>query len=256
MNREENSGKKISLQNVLLVLLPPLILLFLWEYCGRQGMINQSILPTPSRVIETFGTQIQNGNLGKNILASGGRVMKGFLIGVFLGLLFGILMGLFPKFDKSVSAILGILRPVPIIALIPFFILWLGIGEESKVAVIILGSFWPVLLNTVHGIKSTDKKLLEVSRNLKKNYFQTLYHIILPSALPFIISGVRLALGNALMCVVTAEMIAASSGVGYMVMFARELSQADVMLVGVITIGLFGLFFDRVFLKIENKLLQ
>lgn len=240
----------------ILTVFPPVLILLLWEFLGRRGVINQAILPYPTRILNAFISQAESGKISANILASLARIVKGFLLGILSGILLGIVMGLFGPIDKALSGILAILRPIPIIALIPFFILWLGIGEESKVAVIFLGSLWPVLLNTIHGIKSTDRKLLEVSEILRKNYFDTVIRVIIPSALPVIINGIRLAAGSALMGVVTAEMIAASKGLGYMIMFARELSQADVMLVGVIIIGLLGLLMDKLFTYIGNKVLR
>ena len=250
------NNKKTKIGKILLTIIPIAAVLVAWEYASNAGLINRAILPAPTRVLATFRTQLESGIIEKHVIASGTRVITGFIFGSLAGIVIGILMGLIPTVDTALSGILGILRPIPIIALIPFFILWLGIGEESKIAVIVLGSFWPVLINTAIGIKSTDKKLLELAKVLNKNYAQILINIVLPSALTFIISGIRLAAGNALVCVVTAEMIAASSGVGYMIMFARELSQADVMLVGVIIIGVIGFLIDRVFLSIESKLLK
>lgn len=251
--REEESNQ---LKNFFLIILPPVIILILWQILSNHGVINKAILPPPTKVVNTLIAQFQNGQLPENVVASAGRIIRGFFIGTFCGLVIGILMGLFPKFDKAMTAIVGVFRPIPMIALIPFFILWLGIAEESKIAVITLGTFWPVLINTSQGMKSADEKLLELSRSLRKSYFEVLFQIILPSALPFIGSGVRLAAGQALVCVVTSEMIAASSGVGYMIMFARELSKADLMLVGVFTIGVFGFIIDFIFLKIQKKLMN
>lgn len=251
----KNKKMKLSTE-VLLAIIPPILILVLWEVLGKKGVINASILPYPSKIYRAFILQTSSGKLQANFFASIGRIVKGFIIGSFLGMLLGLIMGLVPIFDKILSVLFAILRPMPIIALIPFFILWLGIGEESKVAIIILCSFWPVLLNTTLGIKSVDVKLLEVAQIQQKGYIDTVFKIIIPSALPVMINGIRLAAGGSLMGVVTAEMIAASRGLGYMIMFARELSQADVMLVGVITIGLLGLILDKVFVTIVNRLMN
>jgi sulfonate transport system permease protein len=142
------------------------------------------------------------------------------------------------------------------IAWIPILILLLGIDEGSKIALIAIGSFWPVLLNTSRGIKNTDKKLIEVGVMLEKSRFQMLVKVILPSAFPFIFTGIRLGVGNAWSCVVTAEVIAAATGIGYVIMYARELMQPDVLLVGVFTIGVVGLMLDAVLLRVEKKVLR
>lgn len=139
---------------------------------------------------------------------------------------------------------------------VPVLILWLGIGETSKVIVITIGTFWPVLLNTVHGIKNVDKRYLEVGSVLEKKRKIVLAKIILPSALPSIFTGLRIGLGNAWMSVVGAELIAAASGIGYLISYARELSQPDVMLVGVFSIGIIGLLIDMLLKKVEKWALR
>jgi sulfonate transport system permease protein len=141
------------------------------------------------------------------------------------------------------------------IALVPLFILFFGIKETSKIAVITVGAFWPAFLNTQHGIQSVDWKLLNVAYVLKKNRWETLVKIIFPSALPSIFVGAKLGASSAWVCVVAAEMIAASSGIGYMVMFARETSQTTVMYMGILVIGLFGLLIDVCLTRLQKRLL-
>ena len=241
--------------SILLAALLPLLLLISWQVLSEGGHINQSILPSPSKIIAAFDKLIKKGTYSKHILASLDRVVKGFLIGSAFGLFIGTITALIPVLDNLLSAIIGIFRPIPPIAAIPFFILALGIGESSKVAIIVIGSFWPAMLNTYQGIKSTDRKLLELARAFEKDQFSVLVKIIIPSAIPSIFTGLRLGIGSAWTCVVAAEMIAASAGIGYLISYGRELAQPDVLLVGIVTIGIVGIVLDILMRWLEKKLI-
>jgi sulfonate transport system permease protein len=199
---------------------------------------------------------LKSGELLKNIGVSLLRVLEGFAIGAGLGLIAGFIMGLSPSMERVLSLITGLLRPIPTIAWIPALILWMGIGESSKITVIAVGSFWPVLLSAIQGVRSTDSKYLEVSRILEKDRVTLLIKVIIPSALPSIFTGLRIGMGIAWASVVGAELIAASSGIGFMIMYAREVSQPDVMLVGVAAIGLTGLLIDFLLLQLQRRLLK
>jgi sulfonate transport system permease protein len=234
----------------------PLIILLFWEYAGRNGLVSPAILPAPSKIQQAYSKMLSSGALVRNIQVSFGRVITGYAIGTAAGLSLGIVIGLFRYIERSTFLIVSLLRPIPMIALVPLFILFFGIGETSKIAVIALGSFWPIFMNTQHGIKSVDIKLLEVAHALRKSQLETLLKIIFPSSLPAIFVGARLGASIAWMCVVAAEMIAASSGVGYMLMFARETSQTPVMYLGILVIGLFGLLIDIGLTKLQKLLLK
>lgn len=246
--------KRVSI--TALALLLPIALIFIWQYGCENKLINQSILPSPLTLYDTFIYMIETGKLQGHIMVSVERVVKGFVIGTIVGLGFGIIIGLSKKIEHLLSVIIGVFRPIPLIAWVPMLILWMGIGEGSKITLIAVGSFWPVLLNTIRGIQNTDKKLLEVGKVLEKSKVQVLIKIIIPSSVPFIFTGIRLGMGAAWSCVVAAEMIAAATGIGYLIMFARELSQPDVMLVGVFTIGFIGLAIDQVLLLLERRILK
>lgn len=234
----------------------PAVLIVLWEILSKKGIINQSIMPAPTRIIRTLKVMLSDGELTTHLGVSAFRVVQGFGIGAVLGIIIGTLMGLSQRIDGALKTMVGILRPIPIIAWVPLLILWMGIDEASKVTVIAIGSFWPILLNTIHGIKSVDEKYLEVAKILEKSKVETLIKIVFPAALPSIFTGIRLGIGTAWMSVVGAEMIAAATGIGYLIMYARELSQPDVMLVGVFSIGIIGLLIDFLVMQIQNKLLR
>jgi sulfonate transport system permease protein len=137
--------------------------------------------------------------------------------------------------------------------MIPLFIMWLGIGEESKIALVTVGAFWPVLLNTIAGVQSTDLKLVEVAEMFGKKRFVVLKDIIVPSAMPLLFTGLRLSISTAWSCVVAAEMIAADKGVGYLIMYARQMSKPAELFVGIISIGVIGLGIDILFRTLQNK---
>jgi sulfonate transport system permease protein len=233
----------------------PLLLLIVWQIVSDKHLLNASVFPSPKRIAAALVQMIGKGTYHQHIIASVLRVLRGFLLGSFTGLLVGTLAALSPWLNQALAAFIGIFRPIPAIAYIPLLILWLGIGEESKVAVIFVGALWPVLLNTIHGIKSTDPKLMELGEVLEKSYWQKLTKIVLPSALPSIFTGLRLGISSAWTCVVTAEMIAASKGVGFLISFGRELAQPAVMFIGIGSIGIIGLLIDAGVLRLQRKVI-
>ena len=243
------------ISNILLAVAIPVLAIVLWFLASAHKWINPSILPSPEKVWASLLKLIDNGSLKKSILSSLGRVVRGYFIGLSVGLLVGILASLSDVVYKLIQAPVGIIRPIPAIALIPFFILWMGIGEKSKIAIIAFGTFWPVLLNTIAGMRSTDPKLMEVGRMLEKNYFEILFRIVIPSALPSIFTGIRLGMSSAWTCVVAAEMIAASSGIGFLITSSREMSQPASLFVGIAVIGIFGLIIDLGFTKLGDRLI-
>lgn len=246
---------KEKIEKKIIFLGVPIALLIIWQILGDMGVINGIIMPTPGRIFQTFAELIENGELADNLGASIIRVLSGFIFGTLAGLIFGVLTGLYPKINQAVAAIFGILRPIPMIGLVPLMILWFGIGEKSKIIVIAVGTFWSVLINTQEGIANTSSKLLEVAQLLEKDKFTVLFKIIFPAATPSIFTGVRLGVGNAWKSVVAAEMLAATKGVGHMIEYARELAQPEKMFVGLLSIGFIGLVIDVVIMKLQKRLI-
>lgn len=250
LNGKVSADWPVKVGSVLL----PLGILVLWQATLDLGGLEQTVLPSPTAIFDGFVGLVENGMIWGYILDSCRRVGIGFLIGAVLGLLLGILLGLDRRVHALTRVILGVLQPIPPIALIPVFILWLGIGEASKIAIIVTGAFWSVLLNTEQGVRSTAPELLELSRVLQKGRWEVLSRVILPGAIPAIVTGMRLGLSRAWSCVVAAEMIAASSGLGYLIEYARTLSQPPLVFLGVGLIGLIGLVIDVVMYGVERKL--
>jgi sulfonate transport system permease protein len=250
--------KKFSvwLKANILALVTPIVLLIIWELASQLGWVRVTFLPPPSSIFVTLLGLMETGELFSNLGISILRVAEGFVIGATLGVLIGLQMALLKKFRIAVSLIFGVLRPIPVFAWIPLLILWMGIDEGSKITVIAIGSFWTVLVSVVQGIKNVDKKYLEVATILEKDRKTLLLQVMLPAALPAIFTGVRVGIDVAWRSVVAAELIAASSGIGYMIMYARELSQIDVVLVGVLSIGLTGIIIEQLLKLLEKRLLR
>lgn len=232
----------------------PILLLVLWEAAAINGWIKVSIASSPSRIASALWNWIQKGILFVNVGISLRRALLGFVYGSLTGIIVGVLLGLFSKIDIAVRVLIGILRPIPLIAWIPVLILMVGIGENTKIIAIAIGTFWPLFLNTYNGIHNVDPKYMEIANALKKNNWEKIYTVVLPAAIPYIFTGLKLASGNALMGVIMAEMFAASSGIGYMVNYARELCQPEKMFGGIAVIALLGWLLNLIVENVETKI--
>jgi len=230
-------------------------ILVVWQMASNLGYIKPLILPPPSQVAITFWDLLKSGSMARNVGISVLRVLEGFGIAAVLGLGLGIAIGLSRTLDRLTDLIIQVVKPIPPIAWIPLAILWFGIGEESKVYIIFLGAFFPIIINTIDGIRQTDHKLVEVARILEVPRWKFVRQVVIPGTLPAIMTGLRVGLMVAWMCVVAAELIAASSGIGYLIMDARQLSQSDVVLVGMITIGVIGKVMDSLIKRLEQRLI-
>ncbi|MCR4642815.1 MAG: ABC transporter permease [Lachnospiraceae bacterium] len=248
--------RKIPVTEIIVSILAPVLLLVIWQISAQKGWVNKALLPAVTKIFDTAVGISETGKLPGHLLASLSRVVKGFLAGASLGIAIGTLMGFSKWVNHFLSSLVSLLRPIPMIAWIPIFILWMGIGELTKISVITLGTFWPVLLNTIQGICSVDNKLLEVAKVLKKKRKTIVLKVVFPAALPSIFTGLRLGMGAAWSCVVAAEMIAARQGIGFMITYARETAKPAEVFVGVFVIGLIGFFIDVLLRRLESHLLK
>jgi len=235
-------------------LILPAAILMLWYFASNAGLLNSYIVPPPQKVFRTAMAIIKKGTLAKHILASLYRVFLGFFWAFVLAFPTAVLVGLARPLEDYLTSILEFIRHIPPIACIPMLILWLGIGEASKIAVIILAAYFPIFLNTLNGIINCDQKLLEVGDIFGFSVKEKFFKIILPSAMPYVTVGMRLGLGYSWRALIGAELIAASSGIGYMIMDAEQLSRPDIIIVGIITIGLLGYLIDLIFFSLTAKL--
>jgi sulfonate transport system permease protein len=240
---------------VLLYLVLPAALLSLWQAASELGYIRPILLPPPTKVAVTFAALVANGDLARHLGISLLRVLEGFAVAAAIGLPLGIGIGLSRTLDRMTDLIVQLVKPIPPIAWIPLAILWFGIGEGGKVFIIFLGAIFPILVNTVDGIRQTDHRFVELARILEVSRSRFILRVVLPGALPSIMTGLRLGVVVAWICVVAAELIAASSGLGYLIMEARQLMQTDQVLVGMITIGAMGKLLDVVLRAAERRLI-
>lgn len=251
-----NAGRAGKTAKLGLGLVLPGSLLLLWQILGSYGIISEMLFPTPYSIAESFVALAASGDLWINLRISVLRVFTGFLLGGGLGLIFGIVVGLFQRSEKLLDPSLQMLRMIPSLAVVPLFILWFGIGEESKVLLIAKGALFPIYINTFMGIRSVDNKLFEVSRVLGFSKFKQIVRLVLPAAVPNILLGARLSLGLAWLGLVVAELIASTSGIGYMMSDARQFADTPVVFVGIIIFAVAGLLSDSVIRLIERRLLR
>ena len=232
----------------------PVIIVIFWISATKNELFPPVILPSIAMVFTSLISQISSGQIFQDVLISLSRVMQGYGIGLILGVFMGTLMGISGSTNKFFSGTFDAIRQIPPLAWIPLVILWFGIGETSKVILIAKASFFPILLNTISGIKSTPKAYIEVAKLYNKNSWKIFRQIYLPYALPNIFVGLRLGLSSAWMTVIAAELIASTSGIGYRINDARNLLQSDVVITGIIVVGLLGVIMDRILDRILREL--
>ncbi len=248
--------KKRRISDFILKATLPLVIVVIWQIVCDKGLVSPASLASPYKILETVWYQMNTGVFWNNITASFLRVLIGFFIALLLALVLGISIGLSNKVELLSKFLLQVLKPIPPIAWIPLAILWFGIGEMSKLYIIFYGAFFPILLNTVDGIKNIDKRYIELGKVYEIKYTRLVKKVILPGALPQILTGIRVGLANAWISVVAAEMIAATKGIGFMLSNGRSLSRPDWVILAMILIGIVGKIMDDVLTIIFNKLLR
>ncbi len=246
---------KKTLGNIILYLALPMILIVIWQSYDLAGKLTSYTMPSISAIINTTVEYIANGQLFENIGISFLRVIEGFLLALALAFVIGISVSIFPKFDTFTDLVIQILRPIPPIAWIPLAILWFGIGQGSKIFIIFLGGFFPIFVNTVEGVKNIDTKYFELAKVYEIPKLKLINKIIIPGAMPSIMTGIRLGLGNAWVCVVAAEMIGATSGVGFMLSDGRSMSRPDIVILGMLIVGIVGKIMDDLLKVLGKKLI-
>ena len=233
-----------------------LIILAIWTIITKMELVSSYVLPSPSKVFNSFIKMLQSGEIFEDIYISYLRVLQGFFIATLLAFLLAMIRVTLPKYNDYYESIVQFLKNVPPLSLIPLLILWLGIGETTKISIIVLTSFFPIYLNTVKGFESCDKKLLEVGQVYGYSKVSSFFKIRLPYAMSDILVGMRVGLGYSWRAIISAEMIAASSGIGHMILFAQQMSRTDKVIVGILVIGVVGYITDRLFALIIDKTLK
>ena len=234
----------------------PIALLAVWQIASVTGFIPARVMPAPTDVALAGWNMIQTGELARNIWVSFWRASVGFAIGGGIGFAFGLANGLSSLSSKLTDTTLQMIRNVPHLALIPLVILWFGIDESAKLFLVALGVFFPIYLNTLHGIRTVDPQLIEMGRIYGMSNGELFRRVIFPSALPSIFVGLLFALGIMWLTLIVAETIAASSGLGYMAMQAREFMQIDVVVLSILIYALLGKLADSASRVLERLTLS
>jgi sulfonate transport system permease protein len=251
-----STGIKLGSRGLLLLSwLAPVALLIVWEWLAQAGWLSPQVLPAPSKVIRTAFKLATTGTLLNDLGVSLLRASAGFAIGTTVGAALGTLVGFSRIAEAAIDRSVQMIRAVPFLAVLPLVIVWLGVGETQKIFLVALGVTFPIYINTVLGIRQVDPKLLELGRVQGLSSIQLIRRIILPGALPSILTGVRYALATAWLALVVAETIGAQSGIGFLAMDAREFLRTDVIILTIVIYALIGVAADGIARFLERRLL-
>ncbi|MBD1913235.1 MULTISPECIES: aliphatic sulfonate ABC transporter permease SsuC [unclassified Leptolyngbya] len=234
----------------------PITLLILWQVFVKFEWLSTRVLPAPSDVVVAGVRLTLTGELSRNLIISTVRAIVGFLIGGSIGFALGLLNGIARSAEKALDTSVQMIRNIPHLALIPLVILWFGIGEEAKIFLVALGVFFPIYLNTFHGVRSVDSQLIEMAKSYGLQGWSLFRKVIFPGALSSILVGVRYALGIMWLTLIVAETITLDSGIGYMAMNAREFMQTDVVVLSILMYAILGKLADSVTRMVEKKWLK
>lgn len=253
--------RRDSLKYFLLGVVGILMFLLAWQAVCSLGLVSPKRLPSPITVIETWlykwtNTNPDGSTLGTNILASLQVSLVGFVVAVVIGIPLGLIMGWWDYANRFLRTIFEIIRPIPPIAWIPLVVVWMGVGLKAKALIIFFSAFVPCVINAYTGIKLTSETLINVSKTFGASKTEIFFKVGVPSSLPMVFSGIRIALGASWTTLVAAEMLAATAGLGYMIQFGRTIARADVVIAGMITIGALGAIMSAALSKVENHFLR
>ncbi len=225
--------------------LSPLVLIVLWQIACSTGLLSTRLVASPAQIVGTGWGLVLDGTLPTNLGVSLVRAATGLSLALLAGTSLALISGLSRIGENIVDAPLQILRTLPVLALVPLFILWFGIGETPKILLVALGSTFPIYLNLYKGIRTIDPKLIEMTRTLRLSRTQTIRNVILPGALPDLLVGIRFAVGISWLMLVVAEQVNADSGIGHMMMDAQDFLRTDIIFVGLAIYGFLGLISDQ-----------
>ncbi|WP_112384190.1 ABC transporter permease [Sphingomonas carotinifaciens] len=234
----------------------PIALMLAWEAASRTGLIPTRTLAAPSQVLGTLWSMIVSGELPANLAVSLGRAASGLIIGVSLGIVLALIAGLTREGEAAVDSPVQMLRALPALALSPLFIVWFGIGETPKIALIAFATLFPVYLNLYNGIRGVDIRLIDAGRSFGLSRSQIVTDIILPAALPQLLVGLRYAFSVAVLILVVAEQINASAGLGFLINNARDFMRTDIIVVCLLVYAGLGLLADQSVRLIEDRALE
>ncbi len=252
--KQQQQGFLASHRRAIISVLSLLTLFSLYTLVSNSGRVNPTLFPSPQAVVSAAITLWSEENLPSDILTSLGRVLTGYTVGVTLAILLGALMGWFWLADAVFDPLVELIRPVPPLAYIPLMILWFGIDETPKIMVITLGAFVSCIINVVAGVKNVPLVYVEAARTMGANSRHLFFTVALPAALPYILTGMRVALATGWAILVAAELIAAQRGLGFMMTNARRFVRTDSIIVGIICIGLLAFAMDRALRYLNQRM--
>ncbi len=231
-----------------------LALLVFWEASVRFGLVSTFVLVAPSTIVAEIISLVKSGELLTNISASMVRVLSGYLIALVTGVVLGTMMGWFRWLDDIVDPIVELLRPVSPLAILPLTILWLGIGQSSKIFVIWYACFFPILLNTYSGVRGIPKSMVEAGLTLGAQTDELLRKVVLNYSLPMILTGARISFAVGMIVIIAAEMVAADTGLGFMILTAQQTFRTSELYAGIVTIAAIGFLGDRILRMVRVRL--
>ena len=253
-------GRSMQTHHLALSALSLSFVLLVWFVITETGLVSPRFLASPRAIVLELLKMLRDGYTGASLFlhfwASVRRTLVGYLLAVAVGVPLGLLLGSNRVSYYLVTPVMTLLRPIPPIAYIPLAILWFGLGNPPAFFLICLGGFFPVLMNTIAGVRSVDAIYLRAAQNLGAGEWTLFWRIMVPAAMPFILTGVRVGIGVAFICVIVAEMIAVNSGLGYRILEAREYFWSDKVIAGMITIGMVGLGIDLLMARLNRWLLR
>jgi NitT/TauT family transport system permease protein len=229
-----------------------ILLLATWEVLPRLGVVNPVFLPPFSKVLAAWWTILQNGQLQTDFDASLYRILVGFGLAIVIAVPLGLLIAWYKPVQEFVNPVLEIFRNTPSLALLPVLVLILGIGQTSKIVLVVFSSTWPILLNTISGVRNVDPLLIKAARSMGLPPLRMFQKVVLPAAIPTIFTGIRLAGSHAVLVIIAAELVGANSGLGFLVTYAQQNFMIPTMYAAVITISALGLVFNKVLVGIER----
>lgn len=227
-----------------------------WWLVVALRLANPVLLPPPPTVVRSMADMLVEGTLLIHVAVSLARAVGGFLLATLIGVPLGIFMGRSARIHAIIDPWVELLRPVPPIAMLPLVVLWFGIGEESKLVVVFYGAIFPILINTVHGVRTVDNTLIRAARALGASERQIFYLVVLPAAVPSVVTGLRLGAGMAIFVLVAAELLGSTAGLGWLIMDSREHFFTDRIMVGIVALGVVGYCINRGLLGLERKLVR
>ena len=228
-----------------------IILIVFWQLIVAIGQYEEALFPGPFVVFQAIVELILDGSLFIHLKDSMFRFTIGYLLAVFPAIIFGLMLGRSRKLWAVIDPVVQILRPISPVAWSPFIVLWFGIGNMPAIVIIFIAAFFPILLTTVNGVRNIDVHYLKIAANLQFNKYDMMHKIIFPAALPAIVSGLHIALGTAWIFLVAGEMVGAQSGLGYLIVDARNMLDLDIVFAGIVIIGVCGFLLDRLITFLE-----